>query len=123
GVRARSIGTARLTCTDAERTDDPGPGKADAARPVRIAVTIPAAPWPSALSARALESAKAAVQARTSPACSVRCTEAVSPGRISSKVLLTTVCIPATPLDHALMATTIDSGTRSSTSSAAQLNV
>ena len=54
---------------------------------------MPAAPWLSPGPASMSTSPKAAAQARTSPACNVRWTDAASPIAISLNVLFTMVCI------------------------------
>jgi len=60
-----------------------------------MAVTMPAAPWLAPGPASMSSSPKAAAQARTSPACNVRSTDAASPTAISLNVLFTMVCIAA----------------------------
>ena len=50
----------------------PGPGRSEPTSAVRMAVTMPAAPWLSPGPASMSTSPKAAAQARTSPACKVR---------------------------------------------------
>jgi hypothetical protein len=97
-VRTASVGKAALTCTVIDRTEEPGPGRADPTRAVRSAVTIPAVPCIGVASVSAAASPRATTQARTSRLCSVRCADAISPGLISSNVLFTIVRIAATPM-------------------------
>ena len=84
-----------MICTEAVRIELPGPGRAEPASAVSIEVTMPAAAWLSPGAASMSPSPKAAAQARKSPACRVRSTDAVSPEAISSNVLFTKVCMAA----------------------------
>ena len=83
------MGSAALTCTEVERIDSRGQAgrpdqrgqdaSDDARQPPGFRRAGEQAPSP-----------KAAAQARTSRACSVRCVDAVSPSVISSNVLFST---------------------------------
>ena len=94
-VIATEIGSALMICTEAMRIELPGPGRDELASAVIIEVTMPAAAWLSPGPASMSPSPKAAAQARKSPACRVRSTDAASPVAISSNVLFTTICMAA----------------------------
>ena len=87
-VKTALTGKPLSTCTAVERTEDPGPGRADPTSAVSIAVIIPAVSCVSPASTSTPALSKALAHARMSRDCKVRDIDAVSPSLTSSNVLL-----------------------------------